>query len=108
MNASCLVGTRGAIMTADFLFKGIFAIGVGSMAIAFLRDFLKAANASDSTPTVVPGGVDAAHSLTANEELFFDEEGPYRASQRFDEMIQAHAEIEEQNLLLANHSTCMR
>ena len=61
MNASCLVGTRGAIMTADFLFKGIFAIGVGSMAIAFLRDFLKAANASDSTPTVVPGGVDAAH-----------------------------------------------
>lgn len=95
-------------MTADFLFKGIFAIGVGSMAIAFLRDFLKAANASDSTPTVVPGGVDAAHSLTANEELFFDEEGPYRASQRFDEMIQAHAEIEEQNLLLANHSTCMR
>lgn len=95
-------------MTADFIFKGIVAIGVGSMAFVFLRDFLQAADASDGTPTALSGGVDGPQPFSTNEELFFDEEGPYRASQRFDEMIQAHAEIEEQNLLLANHSTCMR
>jgi hypothetical protein len=74
-------------MTADFLFKGIFAIGVGSMAIVFLRDFLKAANASDSTIYAAPEGVDGVFPFVAHEEVFFDEQGSWRASQRNDDLI---------------------
>jgi hypothetical protein len=57
------------------------------MAIVFLRDFLKAANASDSTLPAVPGGAEGAFPFAPNEESFFDEQGPWRASQRNDELI---------------------
>lgn len=85
-------------MTADFWLKIIFAIGVGSMVVVFLRDSSKAANASDSTTPAVPGEVDGAHQFMTKEELFYDEEGPYSTSQQSDELIKALVE-EEQNLL---------
>lgn len=55
--------------------------------MVFLRDQLKTANGAHSAPAAVQTGLDGAFSVAPQEQLFFDEEGPWRASQRNDELI---------------------
>jgi hypothetical protein len=93
-------------MTFDFYLKCFFGLGIGSMVMVFLRDFLAAKNGTGSphSDLNVADSVDLFHPL---EEQFFDEEGPWRASQRNDELIQMNADFEKECLIIANHSTFM-
>lgn len=93
-------------MTFDFYLKCFFGLGIGFMAMVSLRDFFTAAKGSGSPP-VASNVADDVCPFVHNEEFFFNEEGPWRASQRSDELIQMHAELEKECLITANHSTFM-
>jgi hypothetical protein len=96
---------RGIKMTFDFYLKCFFALGIGSMVI--LRDFLAATKGTGIPPPAL-NVADTIDPFAPLEEQFFDEQGPWRDSQRSDELIQIHAELEKENLILENHSTFMQ